>query len=290
MSSRFQLVAEFHDAYGVKRLCQVLQIGRSSYYKWLAGAARREQRQAADAAVAARAAATTAEFDGTYGSPRVTAELRGAGVVVNVKRVARVMREHGIIGVHLRKKVRTTVPAKKAPKVPDLLERDFTADAPTGSSSVRPPAATWAALAVAVLSGCTGSPAVGDALAMGDAPWGACHTGEGGTTVTFGTPISNGGDTAIEIQDVSLVRPDGIVLAGSAVVEDEADYVGSSLGCRSSTYRRRARCSPKRPLAGSASGRVVRAVRPIAARGSPGSDVGGGDELSRVVLHDDMEP
>ncbi|WP_372434853.1 IS3 family transposase [Myceligenerans salitolerans] len=128
--SRFQFVAEFHDTYGVKRLCEVLQIGRSSYYKWRDGADRRAERVAADADLAAKASAITAQFDGTYGSPRVTAELRDAGVVVNAKRVARVMREHGVVGVHLRKKVRTTVPAKDAPKVPDLLERDFTADAP----------------------------------------------------------------------------------------------------------------------------------------------------------------
>ncbi|GAB2492664.1 hypothetical protein GCM10027063_35640 [Promicromonospora xylanilytica] len=128
--SRFQFVAEFHDTFGVKRLCEVLQVARSSYYKWRDGADRRAERAAADAELAARAAAITAEFDGTYGSPRVTAELRDAGVVVNAKRVARVMREHGVVGVHLRRKVRTTVPAKNAPKVPDLLQRDFTAAAP----------------------------------------------------------------------------------------------------------------------------------------------------------------
>lgn len=130
MSSRFQFVAEFASTYSVKRLCQVLQIGRSSYYKWRDGADRRAERAAADERLAAQAAAIHKEYDGTYGSPRVTAELRDAGHRVNAKRVARVMREHGIVGVHLRKKVRTTVPAKEAPKVPDLLERDFTAAAP----------------------------------------------------------------------------------------------------------------------------------------------------------------
>jgi transposase InsO family protein len=50
------------------------------------------------------------KFDGTYGSPRFTAELRARGHTVNHKRVARVMRRCGIVGLHLRKKVRTTVP------------------------------------------------------------------------------------------------------------------------------------------------------------------------------------
>jgi transposase InsO family protein len=49
---------------------------------------------------------------------------------VNHKRVERVMREHGIVGVHLRKTVRTTVPEPSATPVPDLIRRDFTASGP----------------------------------------------------------------------------------------------------------------------------------------------------------------
>ena len=57
------------------------------------------------------------------GGPRITAELNdGAdGPRVNHKRVARVMRAHGIAGVRLRRKVRTTVPEPADQKVPDLL-------------------------------------------------------------------------------------------------------------------------------------------------------------------------
>lgn len=58
---------------------------------------------------------------------RVHAELRGFGHTVNRKRVARLMRKHGIVGRHLRKKKRTTVPDRLAPPVPDLVQRDFTA-------------------------------------------------------------------------------------------------------------------------------------------------------------------
>ncbi|MFA1551856.1 IS3 family transposase, partial [Actinomadura chokoriensis] len=68
--------------------------------------------------------------DGTYGSPRVTAELRDTGRRVNHKRVERVMRAFGIVGVHLRKKVRTTVPEPSHQKIPDLIKRDFTAAVP----------------------------------------------------------------------------------------------------------------------------------------------------------------
>jgi transposase InsO family protein len=62
-----------------------------------------------------------AEYDGTYGSPRITAELREEGMVINRKRVERIMRKYRIVGLHLRKKVRTTIPARSATPVPDLI-------------------------------------------------------------------------------------------------------------------------------------------------------------------------
>jgi transposase InsO family protein len=71
-----------------------------------------------------------AESDRTYGSPRITAELQATGLAVNEKRVARVMHDYEIVGVHLRKKVKTTVPEPSDTPVPDLFKRDFTAPEP----------------------------------------------------------------------------------------------------------------------------------------------------------------
>jgi hypothetical protein len=51
--SRFQFVADHRDAYGVKRLCEVLDLNRSSYYKWLAGRKARVSRQSKDRLLAA---------------------------------------------------------------------------------------------------------------------------------------------------------------------------------------------------------------------------------------------
>jgi transposase InsO family protein len=129
--SRFRFVADHRHAYGVKRLCEVLEIARSSFYAWLDGEARRAERAAADAELAERIRVVH-ERDRTQGAPRITAELNdGAPPVarVNHKRVARLMREHGITGLRLRRRVRTTVPEPADQKVPDLLNRDFTADA-----------------------------------------------------------------------------------------------------------------------------------------------------------------
>jgi transposase InsO family protein len=130
--TRFQFVADHCHTFEVKRLCQIARIARSSYYEWVAGAPGRAKRAKADEALAVRNRKIHA-VDTTYGAPRVTRELNDgapAGERVNHKRVARVMRAKHIVGVRLRRKVRTTIPAPADQVVADLLMRDFTADTP----------------------------------------------------------------------------------------------------------------------------------------------------------------
>ncbi|GAA0403967.1 hypothetical protein GCM10009541_53940 [Micromonospora gifhornensis] len=128
--NRFQFVADHQQRYGVKRLCQIIGVSRSSYYYWRSAAAARAARDAADAALAGRIRAVHTAHDGTYGAPRITAELHDAGLRINRKRVARVMRRFGVQGLRLRRRVRTTVPDPAAAKAPDLIGRDFTAGQP----------------------------------------------------------------------------------------------------------------------------------------------------------------
>lgn len=128
--SRFQFVEDHRGAYGVKRLCRILGVSRSGYYRWQAAGPARLERERADRELSEQIRAIHADSDGTYGRPRMTAALRRIGQVVNHKRVGRVMTRFGIAGVHLRKKVRTTIPEPSATPVPDLIERDFTATAP----------------------------------------------------------------------------------------------------------------------------------------------------------------
>ncbi|GAA8854349.1 hypothetical protein DUHN55_46820 [Helicobacter pylori] len=129
--SRFQFVADNSATFEVKRLCELVEIERSSYYAWLNAAPAREERARADAELAARIRAVHAE-DNTCGVPRITAELNDnapAGARVNHKRVARVMRLEGIRGYVKKRRVRTTIPEPSGQKHPDLLKRDFTAEA-----------------------------------------------------------------------------------------------------------------------------------------------------------------
>ena len=128
--SRFRFISEQRATFGVKRLCRVLNVHRSGFYAWLARADRRAARAAQDARLVEQVRAIHRDTTGTYGSPRVTAELRARGVVVNHKRVERLMREHEVVGVHLRRRHRTTRRDPGAQAAPDLLGRDFTAPGP----------------------------------------------------------------------------------------------------------------------------------------------------------------
>jgi transposase InsO family protein len=86
---------------------------------------------ASDAAATVRIKAFYLASKGTYGSPRITADLRESGEVINRKRVARLMRVAGIEGVRLRRRRPAPVPEDAdAAAVPDRLGRDFTAGAP----------------------------------------------------------------------------------------------------------------------------------------------------------------
>jgi putative transposase len=70
------------------------------------------------------------ESRGTYGVPRVHAELVARGIHSGRKRVARLMRDAGLHGVSRRKSFRTTLRDEAAGSAPDLVERQFTAAGP----------------------------------------------------------------------------------------------------------------------------------------------------------------
>ncbi|MEU7605300.1 IS3 family transposase [Streptomyces sp. NPDC041003] len=125
--NRCQFVDDHQRRHGVKRLCDILGLSRSSFYYWRRTAAARAARQTAVAGLAARIRKVHQDSDGTYGAPGITAELRDEGIRINHKRVARIMRTIGLEGVRLRRRHQTTVADHATPKAPDLIGRDFTA-------------------------------------------------------------------------------------------------------------------------------------------------------------------
>lgn len=109
-------------------MCRVLEVSRSGYYAWL----KREPsaRAEANAELLEAIRQIHAESDGTYGAPRIHAELQEEGSQAGLNRVARVMREAEIQGVSPRKWKRTTLRGKTMRSAPDLVDRDFTATGP----------------------------------------------------------------------------------------------------------------------------------------------------------------
>ncbi len=106
--------------------CQVARVSRQAFYDWQARqAAGPTEAETAEAELVQEMREIHDEFDETYGSPRMTVELANRGWCVNHKRVERLMRVHGIVGVHKPAKVRTTIPAEDCPPLPDLVNRDF---------------------------------------------------------------------------------------------------------------------------------------------------------------------
>ena len=111
-----------HQAeFRIATMARVLGVSTSGYYAWRRRPA--SARVQADADLTARVEAIHTRSRGTYGAPRVHAELAAAGVAVSRKRVARVMRAAGIAGVSRRRVV-------EARPAPDLVERCFAADVP----------------------------------------------------------------------------------------------------------------------------------------------------------------
>jgi len=126
---RFQFVDDYATTYSVKRLCHVLNLNRSSFYKWRDGEPVRRQRRNADETLVAQMRDYHEEFDATIGVRRMTAEINDhTKDPVNHKRIERLMRQHQIVGVNLRKKKRTTIPDQGARVFDDLVGRDFTAE------------------------------------------------------------------------------------------------------------------------------------------------------------------
>ena len=155
--SRYRFIAAEKAAYPVAILCRVLGVSRASFYAWLQqGPSARAQ---ADQQLLAQISRIHRALRGTYGAPRVHVELRDDyGVRVGRKRVARLMRTHGLVGCHRRRRRGLTRRDPAATPSPDLVGRLFDPGAPDrtwfADISYIPTGEGWLYLA-AVLDGCS---------------------------------------------------------------------------------------------------------------------------------------
>jgi transposase InsO family protein len=107
--------------------CRALGVSPAWFYKWRHGDA--SVRRARRRALAELIDALFRKHRGTYGSPRITADLREAGWRVSEKTVAAVMVESGLVARRKRRRKGSTRPGKGRWRAADLVHRDFTAGA-----------------------------------------------------------------------------------------------------------------------------------------------------------------
>jgi putative transposase len=125
---KFAFIDEKEVAFPVAAMCRTLGVSSSGYYKW------RKRlpvpRTKDDARLAVEIAAAHKRSRGTYGSPRVHAELRAKGTRVGRKRVERLMRENGLQARRKRRFCHTTDSKHPDPIAPNILARRFEPAAP----------------------------------------------------------------------------------------------------------------------------------------------------------------
>jgi putative transposase len=127
--SCYRLIDAERAHHPVSRIARVLGVARAGYYAWSSRPA--SARTLADQALTEQIRQIHARSRETYGAPRVHAELRlGLDIRVGRKRVARLMRDARLQGVHRRRLRGLTRRDPQAAPAPDLVERNFTPPAP----------------------------------------------------------------------------------------------------------------------------------------------------------------
>ena len=127
-SMRFELVDAAKTDLAVQGLCKALGVSESGYFAWRGRPACRRQRE--DVVLLAHVRSAFALSNGTYGSPRMTHELRDHGLQVGRRRAARLMRDNGLKARQKRRFKRTTDSEHAWPIAPNLIDQDFAAAAP----------------------------------------------------------------------------------------------------------------------------------------------------------------
>ncbi len=131
-------IEEHRERFGVEPICRTLEVSASAYYE--RGTGGRSARALEDERLLARIREVHERNYCAYGYRRMWIALKREGEDVGRGRVQRLMREAEIQGAKRRGKPwRTTKADPTAQRRPDLVERDFSAEAPTGSGSATSP-------------------------------------------------------------------------------------------------------------------------------------------------------
>ena len=121
-------MSDYQAAYPVRSMSRVLEVSPSGFYAWLKRPPSKREQE--DEMLTQEIKKIHKRSKGTYGAPRIHAELAEKGLHVGRKRVARLMRAANVRGVSRRKSPRTTQRRPGARPAPDLVQRNFTASRP----------------------------------------------------------------------------------------------------------------------------------------------------------------
>ncbi len=120
---KYRFIYNHQPLMDIKHLCSVLQVSRSAYYSWhKAGSSMRQQN---NQALVEHISKIHQQSHETYGSPRIWHALRQQGIQCSRKRVARLMRLHGIRAKMVRRFKITTRSRSTQVVAPDLVQRQF---------------------------------------------------------------------------------------------------------------------------------------------------------------------
>ena len=125
---RFALIDAKKADIAVETACAVLNVSVSGYYAWKTRKASRRQRR--DLILLAHIRAQFSQSRETYGSPRMHAELKEAGLFAGRHRIARIMRENHLKARQKTRFKKTTDSDHGGAAAPNVLDQDFAAQRP----------------------------------------------------------------------------------------------------------------------------------------------------------------
>ena len=125
---KYWFMDQHSSSHGVQKMCRVIEASRSGYYRWKRQPQSTRHKDNEKILMEIRAAHTRSRR--TYGSPRITEDLRARGTMCGENRVARLMKIHGIVGKAKKKFKATTNSKHNLPVAENLLNQNFVAEKP----------------------------------------------------------------------------------------------------------------------------------------------------------------
>jgi transposase InsO family protein len=125
---KYWFIDQHRSLYGVQKMCRVLEVSRSGYYGWKRQPQSKRQKENEKILMEIRESHKNSRR--AYGSPRITEDLQANGTKCGENRVARLMKNNGIVGKAKKKFKATTNSRHNLPIAENVLNQNFTAKEP----------------------------------------------------------------------------------------------------------------------------------------------------------------